>query len=139
MKGRHYARKVTPDAMARSKEYFEQAIALDPYFAEAHADLGGLVAGARDDEWGAALPVEDLESVVDLPAEQQERLGREVQKTRELEALILDTRRLPDLLDLAGQIGLHVPDDLADSGEIVMTDHPTPMAPTTDSLPRGRI
>ena len=41
LKGRHYSRKVTPDAMARSKEYFEQAIALDPDFAEAHADLGG--------------------------------------------------------------------------------------------------
>jgi len=27
--------------MARSREYFEQAIALDPDFAEAHADLGG--------------------------------------------------------------------------------------------------
>jgi serine/threonine-protein kinase len=41
LKGRHYARKVTPEAMARSKEYFEQAIALDPQFGEAHADLGG--------------------------------------------------------------------------------------------------
>jgi tetratricopeptide (TPR) repeat protein len=41
LKGRHYARKVTPAGMARSKEYFEQAIALDPQFGEAHADLGG--------------------------------------------------------------------------------------------------
>jgi eukaryotic-like serine/threonine-protein kinase len=41
LKGRHYARKVTPESMARSKEYFEQAIALDPDFAEAHTDLGG--------------------------------------------------------------------------------------------------
>ena len=41
LKGRHYGRKVTPEGLARSKEYFEQAIALDPDFAQAHADLGG--------------------------------------------------------------------------------------------------
>src|SRR6266852_649027 len=38
----------------------------------AHADLRGLVAGDRDDERRAALPVEDLEAVVDLPPEQDE-------------------------------------------------------------------
>src|SRR5260370_9527619 len=37
-----------------------------------HADLRGLVAGDRDDEWRAALPVQDLESVVDLPPKQDE-------------------------------------------------------------------
>jgi serine/threonine-protein kinase len=52
LKGLHYARKVTPESMVRSKEYFEEAIALDPKFAEAHADLGGhylnvWTAGAR--------------------------------------------------------------------------------------------
>jgi serine/threonine protein kinase len=41
LKGRHYGCRVTPEGLARSKEYFEQAIALDPDFAEAHADLGG--------------------------------------------------------------------------------------------------
>jgi hypothetical protein len=73
-----------------------------------------------------------------LPAEQKERLGRELQKTRQLEELILDARRLPDLLDFAGQVGLHVPNDVAESGDIVMTTHPTPTAPTAESLPRDR-
>ncbi len=38
----------------------------------ADADLGRLVAGARDDEGRPALPVEDLEAVVDLPAQEHE-------------------------------------------------------------------
>ena len=29
LKGRHYARKVTPESRVRSKEYFEQAISLE--------------------------------------------------------------------------------------------------------------
>ena len=36
----------------------------------ADADLRGLMAGARDDERRPALPVEDLEAVVDLPPQQ---------------------------------------------------------------------
>jgi tetratricopeptide (TPR) repeat protein len=40
----HHAQKVTPDAMARSRGYFEQAIALDPEFALAHSMFGFLFA-----------------------------------------------------------------------------------------------
>ena len=36
----------------------------------ADADLSRLVAGARDDEWRAALTVQDLEAVVDLAAQE---------------------------------------------------------------------
>jgi TolB-like protein/Flp pilus assembly protein TadD/predicted Ser/Thr protein kinase len=41
LKGRYYSYKVTPEGWARSKEYFEQAIALDPKFAAPHAALAG--------------------------------------------------------------------------------------------------
>jgi serine/threonine-protein kinase len=40
LKGRHQIFKSSPDAFARAKEYFEQAIALDPQYAEPHAELG---------------------------------------------------------------------------------------------------
>jgi serine/threonine protein kinase/Tfp pilus assembly protein PilF len=39
LKGRHHFAKFTPEALARSKEYFEQAIALDPLFAMPHCEL----------------------------------------------------------------------------------------------------
>jgi TolB-like protein/Flp pilus assembly protein TadD/predicted Ser/Thr protein kinase len=52
LKGRHYLSQGTPDALAHAKDYFEQAIALDPGFAEPHAGLGAqyMVLGL----WGAA-------------------------------------------------------------------------------------
>lgn len=40
LKGRHYLLTLTPDGMARSRDYFEKAIQLDPQFALAHSDLG---------------------------------------------------------------------------------------------------
>jgi eukaryotic-like serine/threonine-protein kinase len=39
LKGRHQYLKFTPESLARSKEYFEQAIALDPDFALPHCEL----------------------------------------------------------------------------------------------------
>jgi serine/threonine-protein kinase len=39
LKARHQWAKLTPESMARSKEYYEQAIALDPKFALAHIGL----------------------------------------------------------------------------------------------------
>jgi serine/threonine-protein kinase len=41
LKGRHYMLKATPEGWARAKEYYEQAIALDPAFGEPHGNLGG--------------------------------------------------------------------------------------------------
>jgi len=40
LKARYYFGKVTPDSLARGKQYAEQAIALDPGFALAHIDVG---------------------------------------------------------------------------------------------------
>jgi TolB-like protein/tRNA A-37 threonylcarbamoyl transferase component Bud32 len=39
LKARYYWPKITPESLARSKEYYEQAIALDPGFALAHVGL----------------------------------------------------------------------------------------------------
>jgi TolB-like protein len=40
LRGRYYRQKFTPEAHARGKECFEQAIALDPDYAVPHAELG---------------------------------------------------------------------------------------------------
>ena len=40
LKAQHQFGKLTPESIARSKEYYEQAIALDPKFALAHIGLG---------------------------------------------------------------------------------------------------
>ena len=84
----------------------------------------------------ALQAIESDPRLQDLPAEQQERIGREVERTRQLEGLITHTRRLPDLLDLAGQVGLHVPPEVAEGGDIVMTTHPTPTDASAHALPR---
>jgi eukaryotic-like serine/threonine-protein kinase len=39
LKGRHYLIKGTPEGWARGKEYFDQAISLDPQFGEPHGQL----------------------------------------------------------------------------------------------------
>jgi serine/threonine-protein kinase len=39
LKASHHAQKLTPDGMARSREYYEQAIALDPQFALAYSSF----------------------------------------------------------------------------------------------------
>ena len=41
LKGRHYASKGTPEGWTRSKEYLDEAMALDPQFAEPHSLLAG--------------------------------------------------------------------------------------------------
>jgi eukaryotic-like serine/threonine-protein kinase len=40
LKARHYHRKMTPEGLGRSRQCFEEAIALDPDFAQAHSELG---------------------------------------------------------------------------------------------------
>ena len=44
LKGRYFLRKETPESLSRGKEYLEQAVALDPDFALAHAELGSYFA-----------------------------------------------------------------------------------------------
>jgi len=41
LKGEYYRVKYTPEALAKAKEHFEQAIAIDPNYAHAHARLAG--------------------------------------------------------------------------------------------------
>ncbi len=41
LKGRHYLMEGTPEGMAKSKEWFERAIAIDPEYALAHSSLAG--------------------------------------------------------------------------------------------------
>jgi serine/threonine-protein kinase len=48
LKARHYQWKFTPEAMARAKEFYEQAIALDPNFALAHVGQGDFFLGLTD-------------------------------------------------------------------------------------------
>ena len=45
LKGRHHLVRFTPESLARSREYLEQAIALDPKFAMAHSELGNSFLG----------------------------------------------------------------------------------------------
>ena len=40
LKGRHQIYKHSPEAFARAEEYFKQAIALDPQWADPHSALG---------------------------------------------------------------------------------------------------
>ena len=40
LKGRHYISRLTPASLARANDCFEQAIAVDPQYAQAHASLG---------------------------------------------------------------------------------------------------
>jgi serine/threonine-protein kinase len=40
LKGRHYMLRHTPVSLARANDFFEQAMAIDPLYAEAHASLG---------------------------------------------------------------------------------------------------
>jgi tetratricopeptide (TPR) repeat protein len=61
LRARHHWAKATPESLARSREYYEQAIALDPGFALAHiglADYFLLLAGA------ALLPANDAMPLV---------------------------------------------------------------------------
>lgn len=61
-----------------------------------------------------------------LPSVANDRLTAEIEQTRQLEHLILSARRLPDLIDYAGSLGMHVPDDVLEVGTLLIGDHPTP-------------
>ncbi len=60
--------------------------------------------------------------------EDQEELKREIDKTRQLEHLLLTARRLPELIDFAGSLGLHIEEDWMEEGTLLVGDHPTPNA-----------
>jgi hypothetical protein len=72
-----------------------------------------------------------------LTAEVRDKLTREIEKTRQLESLILDARRLPNLLDYAGSLGLHMEEDLVDQGEVIVPG-PAPSSPEHHGPPLNR-
>lgn len=61
-----------------------------------------------------------------LPDVPREDLQREIEKTRQVETLLLTARRLPDLLDYAGSLGMHMPDDLLANATLLVGQGPTP-------------
>jgi len=60
-----------------------------------------------------------------LPPEPQDKLRRELEKTRQLEGLLLNAKRLPDLIDYAGSLGMIVPDETMETGRVLLGGRPT--------------
>jgi hypothetical protein len=65
-----------------------------------------------------------------LTDEARDKLRREIEKTRQIEHLVLRAKRLPELFDFAGSLDLHVPQDAMEQGELLVGKHPTPTAGT---------
>jgi hypothetical protein len=86
--------------------------------------------GETDPE-GALHAIESDSRLAEMPETARETFKKEVDKTRQLEHLLLDARRLPDLLDYAGQLGLHIPDEVMEQGRVLLGDRTTPTAGTT--------
>jgi len=99
--------------------------------ADAIEDVAEAVLLAYRGEGSPEPALQALESdprLEQLVPEQQDRLRREIEKTRAIETHLLAARRLPDLLDLAGQTGLYVPDEVMEGGEVMLARHPAPTA-----------
>jgi hypothetical protein len=86
--------------------------------------------GEADPE-GALHAIESDPRLAELPETARERFKKEIEKTRQLEHLLLQARRLPDLLDFAGELGLHIPDEVMEEGTVLLAEHHTPAAGTT--------
>jgi hypothetical protein len=83
---------------------------------------------------GEVDPESALKAITDNPrleslsSEQQDRLRSQADATRQLEHLLLNARRLPDLLDYALSLGLEIDDGVLDEGKVLIDPHPTPTA-----------
>jgi hypothetical protein len=75
--------------------------------------------------------IEDDPRLTSFPAESKQKILREIDRSRQLEQLLLEARRFPALLDHLGSMGLHVDDTALDRGTVLLTQHPTPTAGTT--------
>jgi hypothetical protein len=64
-----------------------------------------------------------------LTEEAQAELLEEIDKTHDLEHLLLSGRRLPDLVDYANSLGLEIDYSIMDQGTVLLGQHPTPHAP----------
>jgi hypothetical protein len=85
----------------------------------------GAYRGEVDPE--AALHAVEHDPRVDsLPPVARDKLRREVESTRQLEHLLLSARRIPDLIDYAGSLGLEIQDEVMDEGTLLIGQHPTP-------------
>ena len=80
----------------------------------------------------AALKAIQSDSRFDtLTPEVKERLVREIEKTRQLESLVLDARRIPDLIDFAGSLGLQIHEDELEQGTLLVSAGHTPTPDTS--------
>ncbi|HLJ66021.1 MAG TPA: hypothetical protein VKX16_01510 [Chloroflexota bacterium] len=86
-------------------------------------------AGEVDPEQAIRL-IESDSRYESLVPENRDKLRREIEKTRQLELLILHARRLPDLFDFAGSLGLHVDESALEEGTLLVSTSPTPTAGT---------
>jgi hypothetical protein len=71
-----------------------------------------------------------------LTPESQANIKKEIEKTRQIEKLLLNSRRMPDLLDYIGGTGLHMPDDVMERGTVLLQEHPAPTAGSPESQTR---
>jgi hypothetical protein len=106
------------------------------------AEVKGLakaIAGAAESVLMAYIGEVDPDAAVDaiardprlpsMSAENRDELTREIEKTRQLEHLVLNARRLPALMDFAGALGLTVHEDAIEQGAILIsadTQQPPP-------------
>jgi hypothetical protein len=68
----------------------------------------------------AVVAIESDPRLSDLTAEAQDKLKREIEKTRQYEALVLHAKRLPELIDFAGSLGLRVQEDAIEEGAVLV-------------------
>jgi hypothetical protein len=80
------------------------------------------------DPEAALHAIEEDPRAASLPPVAQDKLRREVESTRQLEHLLLSARRIPDLIDYAGSLGLEIQDEVMDEGTLLIGQHPTPTA-----------
>lgn len=57
-----------------------------------------------------------------LPDIARDKLKREIEKTRQLENLVLNTMRLPDLVEYAASLGLHADDSALEAGADIVEE-----------------
>ncbi len=60
-----------------------------------------------------------------LTPEVLNKLDRDIESTQQIEALLLNGKRLPALLNYAGALGLTIPGDASERGQLLLSRHPT--------------